>query len=976
MELQPEHIEPPASQNPAMTPEPEPSDSRAESAPVSRPSTASRPRLIPYIELPILRGGLASRGSTPALRASSVASGVNGTLKRKGSESAVEDTPLPKRIRKLRIIGPPTSLTERAQSLAATASTSSKFVRNTALRSVERQSSFKVPGLPAKLLRRPRRPSSVSSKEDASGDVSALPLTSDEEQPGESQSAIQVEEDVSEHEVEPSQLSDPSKAADERNVTPDATRTPRGRPKARPRTAPKSSGKSVKRATQTVKRRRGRPRKDGRDLVTVVQDGVESVARLRPDKKKRATRRNGGMDGGEDPSSAEDDASEDEYYQARGPTSRFVVPPAPITRPPSDRVPQDVLAAYASHSALLQSRTETGLPQLYAAFQTFWIPRRANYFILMGGAGGGLPYHTLTAQGGGPGSSTSVHLSNPSFFYWDPLPLVPGGVRCPAPGCTNVLHQAGLVKNPKRVFIEGNDVVSKDPYVGFWVVAAKYKCHRCGVRGTSNPKVYSSYVAWDQRILEQLPPLVRSEFPAVEKRRNGRKSLFAAELALPPEHRMDPQYVSTSIPAQSMQPRTDVNPAAAVPSQSLHQSHRAQTTGLQPPEPVDHPITSAPTQDSSAPASDQNTAREAEEVGEAAGRLFAELLFGLNQPSIEEDQDPVAPPEPGVGSSVAVERGDGVNADSGMEVEVVDDSQTVAVGERTSVRAESTVVEESVQAQSTVRPLSNARSSSSVNGGTTIVVAEATQVLHTANLAGTNLPLSFTSPPFETPSATPTPPVPSASTASASSVGVHPYYAQFKAPAEQVAPSPSIMFFNPFGAPGGGALVPSIPSWPPNLINAQPGSAAPSVSTYSTLAGAIVPTHDHSGHGHPPILPVPIAGSPEAKKRRGPRKCSKCLQVGCKGANGVQYCPNPCAGCRQVDCKKPHTTRGNLCVSGESGYRSTGVDLGGLVPMQPSPSNSDLANGNGEDVGMRDAEGEVEHAPDAVASRSSELVQN
>ncbi|KAG8981366.1 hypothetical protein FRB90_007304, partial [Tulasnella sp. 427] len=851
MELRPEHIEPPARQSPAMVPEP--SDSRAESVPVSLPSTASRPRLIPYIELPILRGGLASRGSTPAFRASSVASGVNGTLKRKGSESAVEDTPLPKRIRKLRIIGPPTSLTKRAQSLAATASTSSKFVRNNALRSVERQSSFKVPDLPAKLLRRPRRPSSVSSKEDAPGDLSALPLTSDDEQPGESQSAIQVEEDVSELEVEPSQLSNPSRAAEEWNATPDAARPRRGRPKARPRTAPKSSGKSAKRATQTVKRRRGRPRKDGRDLVTVVQDGVESVARLRPDKKKRATRRNAGMDGGEDPSSAEDDASEDEYYQARGPTSRSVVPPAPITRPPSDRVPQDVLAAYASHSALLQSRTETGLPQLYAAFQTFWIPRRANYFILMGGAGGGLPYHALTAQGGGPGSSTSVHLSNPSFFYWDPLPLVPGGVRCPAPGCTNVLQQAGLVKNPKRVFMEGNDVVSKDPYVGFWVVAAKYKCYQCGVRGTTNARVYSSYVAWDQRILEQLPPLVRSEFPAVEKRRNGRKSLFAAELALPPEHRMDPQYVSASIPVQSMEPRADGNsvalPAETAASQALHESHPSQTTGPPPSERVDHSVTSAPTQDSTAPSSDQITAREAEEVGEAAGRLFAELLFGLNQPSIE-DQAPVAPAEPGVGSSEAVERGGGVNAGSGMEVEVADASP-MAIGEATSVRAESTVVEESVQTQSTVRSVSNAGPSSSMNGGSSSVVAEATQVLRTANLAGTNVALSCTSSPFETPSATPTPPVPSASTASASSVGVHPYYAHFQAPAVQVAPSPSIMFFNPFGASGGGALVSSIPTWPPNLIHAQPGSAAPSVSNYSTLAGAIVPTHDHSGHGHP-----------------------------------------------------------------------------------------------------------------------------
>ncbi|KAG8918688.1 hypothetical protein FRC01_001719, partial [Tulasnella sp. 417] len=965
----------------------------------------------------------------------------------------------------------------------------SRFLRSTPRSSVapENQPHFKVPETPSKVIR-PRRRSSSTREGSPPTDspIPVLDLTGEEERrsassrerPSQTGSVLQVYDftDLEEPNGEPvwrledlefqppdrpstdagpsapPQLTEaiekePELVQEAPEESQEAGRPRRGRPRTRQRDAEDNAvkplttrqtkvGRGV--VTQVIKRKPGRPRLDGGEFVvsgdfllideeeTVIQDGVESVVRTRDLKRaaKKASRRPG-TDDEDSNADEEEDQSEDDAYQARGPTTRFRLPPAPppVPRGPPGQVPQDVMAAYTSHAALLQSRTDSGLPQLYAAFQTFWVPRRANYFVLMGGAGSGLPYPAITAQGGGPGSSTAVHLSNPSFFYWDPLPLVPGGIRCPANECSNLLQHAGLVKQPKRVYMEGNAAVSNDPYVGFWIVAARYKCQNCGVRGTANPKVYSSYVAWDQKVLEGLPPLIRSEFPAVEKKKNGKKSFFAAEIALPPEHRMDPQFVSRMVPTQPQPPPQNfTSSAAAEPNGSSTppvQPGPSHSAALPDAGPIGgaHDV-AGPSSSLSQVASPQSIlaqiqpppasggSRASEELGEAAGRLFAELLLAGGSEARAGGSEG-APGQSGAGASRDVGAGqetNGVSATTAGTAEplntglpnVESGNAALPAGPPTAENLEQQPQAEEIdstvdQGPSATDVERQAASSTSHPSGTpsTVVVQQHPPRAGIPQPYYPGLDLSSTLPlqpsPFQTPSSTPTPPVPSTSAApgpvSSVFTGVQPYYAQFKAPATQVTAPPSIHFFTPFAPPGGASATPgsavaaSIPSWPPTLPLMQPGPSGTVVSSYSTLAGAVTPP-TNANHHVGTILPVPVMGSFDAqsqvvvqvKKRRG-RKCSKCAQLGCKGANGVQYCPNACVGCKQADCKRPHTQRGNLCV--EDG-QSVAVPAE-LVPLEPSPSNSNSAEGSGgpevaqTDVHMHDAEGEPDHEPNSAA---------
>ncbi|KIO19745.1 hypothetical protein M407DRAFT_30600, partial [Tulasnella calospora MUT 4182] len=818
-----------------MAPTSRSSGARAESVPISRIPSASKPRLIPYVEIPVYRGGLASRGSAPASRASSVSLSGHGSLKRKESDVGAVETPPAKRVRKPRVPGPPITLAERAQSLAAaSARPVSRFLRNTPRSSVasETRSHFKVPDLPATVIRPQRRSSSpqVPPPQQVSS-LSVYDFFTDEERRSTSPQGVRPRAgssplvfDFTDEEGpngEPSQRQDglaplpnhlstnggpsssqltktveketePIQAAQE--ASQEAQMPRRGRPRTAPRDAPgnavkpmttrqaKAGGRVV---TQTIKRKSGRPRLDGGESVTFVQDGAKSRVRTRD--LKRAGKKASGKPPTDEESNWEEERSEDED-QPRGPTTRFKMPsaPIPISRGPPSQVPLDVMAAYTSHAALLQSRTDAGLPQLYAAFQTFWIPRRANYFVLMGGTGSGLPYPAITSQGGGPGSSTAVHLSNPSFFFWDPLPLVPGGIRCPANECSNFLQQAGLVKQPKRVYMEGNSAVSNDPYVGFWIIAARYKCQNCGVRGTANPKVYSTYVAWDQKILDGLPPLIRSEFPAVEKKKNGKKSFFAAEVALPPEHRMDPQFVSTMLPTQSQPPQQNpTSSAAAEPngsSEALVHPGPSHSADVGLTAEAENPGPSAPPQ---APSLQQPSAptqplaswsRESEELGDAAGQLFAELLFGTGEPHTGESGDTLA--QAGTGTSEIIDSGNAPNGVSGtpaaellevtLRVAEIGDAPLPAGASTTgqSVQSQgeeidSTVHEGSSAAADVERPA--ASSSSHPSGTSTAVVHHVQPHTDIPQPYYPGLDLSSSAPPlqpspFQTPSSTPTPP--------------------------------------------------------------------------------------------------------------------------------------------------------------------------------------------------------------------------
>lgn len=95
-----------------MAPTSSASSARSESVLISRPSP-SKPRLIPYVEIPVYRGGLASRGSTPASRAPSVNLNGHGGLKRKEPDVGAVETPPAKRPRKPRVPGPPITLVSR-----------------------------------------------------------------------------------------------------------------------------------------------------------------------------------------------------------------------------------------------------------------------------------------------------------------------------------------------------------------------------------------------------------------------------------------------------------------------------------------------------------------------------------------------------------------------------------------------------------------------------------------------------------------------------------------------------------------------------------------------------------------------------------------------------------------------------------------------------------------------------------------------
>ncbi|KAG8921184.1 hypothetical protein FRC00_009025, partial [Tulasnella sp. 408] len=882
---------------------------RSEPVSISRPSP-SKPRLIPYVEIPVYRGGLASRGSAPASRASSVNLNGHGGLKRKELDVEVLETPPAKRARKPRVPGPPITLAERAQSLAASPLKPVSRLSRSTPRSTgapETPSHFKVPDLPTRVIRPQRRSSPLQEAPVYDFTDEERRSTSPRPEPRQTGSPIPVydftDEEVPNGEAShhqegvESQLHDglstgggpsasrftemvdnepePIQAAQEESR--EAQRPRRSRTSTQPRGAagkfatPLATRKTRAggRVTPVVKRKPGRPRSDGSKTIAGVQDGAVRTRKVRGGSKKANRRPT--LDSESDVGG---DASEDDD-QPRGPTTRFRLPPAllPAPRGPPGQIPQDVMAAYASHSALLQSRTDTGLPQLYAAFQTFWIPRRANYFVLMGGAGSGLPYSAITSQGGGPGSSTAVHLSNPSFFFWDPLPLVPGGVRCPANECQNLLQQAGLVKQPKRVYMEGNTAVSNDPYVGFWIVAARYKCQNCGVRGTANPKVYSTYVAWDQKILEVLPPLVRAEFPAVEKRRNGRKAFFAAEIALPAEHRMDPQFVSTMLPAQTRPPvQTPTSSASTQPTgpQELPvdpgPSHSTVPLDVASTGQATNPGTSSlirapsPQRVSLRMQPPASWPREAEELGDAAGQLFAELLFGgASEPAADgEIRDTSA--QAVSGTSQTLDPGDGPDGASGSpavaeslagasQIAELLPSGSSTTGHLVQSQAEEvdSTTPEGPSAADIGRP---AASSSSHPSGSSTAVAHQDQPHREIPLreySGLDLP-PLSSPiraqplPFQTPSASPTPPVPSTSAAPvpipSALAGMHSYYAQFKAPTPQVTAPPSIHFFTPL-VPSGASAPGSAPA--PSVPSNESGPSGAVVSSYSTLAGAVTP---------------------------------------------------------------------------------------------------------------------------------------
>ncbi|KAG8991443.1 hypothetical protein FRB93_002784 [Tulasnella sp. JGI-2019a] len=203
----------------------------------------------------------------------------------------------------------------------------------------------------------------------------------------------------------------------------------------------------------------------------------------------------------------------------------------------SRTIPPQIVAAYEMHIPLLHKRTESGMPMLYEQYQTFWVPQKSNFFLLTGSSVGTLVNIPDSANGSGSNatpvarsSTTSIQLYNPAFFFWDPLPLVLGGIKCP--GCKNALKRGGHIKSPRKVLIAtSGPATDVAPSVGeacFWICGAWYKCATC--INTRTQKQGVAYQSWDQRILDLLPALLRSEFPAVKTEGRGN---IARESTLP-----------------------------------------------------------------------------------------------------------------------------------------------------------------------------------------------------------------------------------------------------------------------------------------------------------------------------------------------------------------------------------------------------------------------------------------------------------
>lgn len=153
------------------------------------------------------------------------------------------------------------------------------------------------------------------------------------------------------------------------------------------------------------------------------------------------------------------------------------------------------------------------MPVLYQAYRTFWLPRNSNYFVLTDPTHPART-HVLNAPTSGDSSTADVQVSNPSFFYWDPLPLQPSPMQCLSPDCSHLLEHDGFAKVLKKVASQSGD--SNAPSSGFWLVAARYKCEHCKTRVAESGEKYTSIIAWDPRLLAELSPALRAEFPAVE----------------------------------------------------------------------------------------------------------------------------------------------------------------------------------------------------------------------------------------------------------------------------------------------------------------------------------------------------------------------------------------------------------------------------------------------------------------------------
>jgi hypothetical protein len=99
---------------------------------------------------------------------------------------------------------------------------------------------------------------------------------------------------------------------------------------------------------------------------------------------------------------------------------------------------------------LRQTSGPKSKPKLYEVLQTFWIPQKANFFLLHGKS-----------------KPCPEQLYNYRWFYWDPDHLVEGGLKCP--NCNNPLDHHGFTR-PRRV-VDLEDV--------YYMIGQRHLCRHC-----------------------------------------------------------------------------------------------------------------------------------------------------------------------------------------------------------------------------------------------------------------------------------------------------------------------------------------------------------------------------------------------------------------------------------------------------------------------------------------------------------------
>ncbi|KAG8938783.1 hypothetical protein FRC04_007530 [Tulasnella sp. 424] len=136
-----------------------------------------------------------------------------------------------------------------------------------------------------------------------------------------------------------------------------------------------------------------------------------------------------------------------------------------------------VITALNLHLPFLSLLSKRGIPERYGTSQTFCVPKTHE------------PTSTNTTSGD-PHPTRTDQSADPIFFYWD------------------LMYPAGRRWRPVRVQPDDADVA-------FWIIGARYRCNDCtGQQRKDRPKADPSYVAWDERIMSQLPDASRKEFPA------------------------------------------------------------------------------------------------------------------------------------------------------------------------------------------------------------------------------------------------------------------------------------------------------------------------------------------------------------------------------------------------------------------------------------------------------------------------------